>query len=434
MDPQKLWKECLSEIGREIRGESFRTWLEPLVLTSLSEDTITLFTPKGEIHTQFIDDKYRKLITDTLRKLTGRDYRLVIESKRQVEDSGSPNRSLRKTLNPDYTFENFIVGQSNEFAYSAAQAVSQTPGSTKFNPLFIYGKSGLGKTHLLQAVGNFISKKNIGANVVYTTAAQFMDEYIKFIEIKKIEEFNKTYKSCDTLLVDDIQFLSGRQATQEVFFHIFNELFHNNKQIVLTSDKFPKELDGLEDRLISRFQSGLTVDILPPNFETKIAILHKKAEKNNLSLSEEVLEYIAKNSSNNIREMEGYLIKLLAYASMKKVDVDTNKAMEILELNPLANEKKIYVEQVIERVSAYYNIPKEKIIKGTREKEIVLPRQVAMYLSRKLTRSSLKNIGKIFIKDHSTIVHGCRNIEQLMEKDASIKSDVLKLNKIILEQ
>src|SRR3989339_192874 len=433
MNLDKLWSGCLAELKRAVREESFKTWLEPTRLVSFTDNEVILHTRKGDIHAHFIEDKYREKIISVIKKVTGKDVKVIIESPHLIENKLSFPQIWNKTFNKDYSFENFIVGQSNEFAHSAAVAVSESPGITRFNPLFIYGKSGLGKTHLLQAIGNFIIGLFPEKKIVYINAVQFMEQYIKYIEMKDTDGFNKIYKTSDVLLIDDIQFLSGKQATQEVFFHIFNELFHNNKLIVITSDKYPRELDGLEERLISRFQSGLTVDIQPPNLETKIAILHKKAKRNNLNLPDTVVEYIAKNTSTNIREMEGNLIKLLAYSSMYNVDIDYTKAVEILELKNEGEQKKVYIEEILERVSVYYKISKEKIIKGSREKELIIPRQVTMYLSRKLTNSSLKNIGKILLKDHSTIIHGYNNIEKQIQNDSGLKSDVYQITKSILE-
>ncbi len=434
MDLNKIWKECLSLISKNVREESFKTWLEPTILTSLTEKEAIINTPKGEIHANFIEDKYNYLLVETIKQKTGFTVKIKVKFEKSTQEENVLPIDISKALNKEYTFENFIVGTNNEFAHSACVAVSESPGKTKFNPLFIYGKSGLGKTHILQAIGNRILSKKKEEKIIFTNSVQFMDEFIKYIEMKKTGEFNKLYKICDVLLVDDIQFLSGKEGTQEVFFHIFNDLFNNGKQIVVTSDKIPKDITGLEERLISRFQSGLTVDIQPPAYETKIAILHNKAKRNNLSLPENVIEYIAKNSSNNIREMEGYLIKLLAYSSMYKIDIDYTKSIEILELKNENENKKIYVEQVIDKVSTYYNIPREKIIKGSREKEFVIPRQVAMYLSRKLTSSSLKNIGKIFMKDHSTIIHGYNNIENIIKNDIKIKNDIYQISKSIIEE
>jgi chromosomal replication initiator protein len=310
MDIQSFWNNCLIEISSLIPAESYKTWIEPLRVKDISDSEIILLTSKGEIHSHFLEDKFSDVICETVAKLSGKNLPVKFESDLNISDSLKNNR-LKTNLNKDYSFDSFIVGKNNEFAHSAAFAVAGTPGATKFNPLFIYGKSGLGKTHLLQAIGNHVLSSNPKANVVYTSSVQFVDEYIRFIEQKKSDVFSFLYKNCDLLLMDDIQFLSGKQGTQEVFFHIFNDLFLSKKQIVITSDKIPKDLDGLEDRLVSRFQSGLTVDIQPPNFETKVAILHKKATKNQLNISEDVIEYIARNASSNIREMEGYLIKIL---------------------------------------------------------------------------------------------------------------------------
>jgi chromosomal replication initiator protein len=404
VDLTKFWKECLLEIKQNVRKESFKTWFEPTRIKEITDKDVILITKKGEIHANFIEDKYSELISRVVSKKLGKKYRIRVDNTSKAEQRTIISNISISSLNKEFTFENFIVGQSNEFAHSAALAVAESPGTTRFNPLFIYGKAGLGKTHLLQAIGNYVIDEYVDKKVVCVSSSQFVEQYIKSIEMKKIDDFNNIYKTCDFLLMDDVQFLAGKQGTQETFFHIFNNLYNESKQIVLISDKFPKDLDGLEDRLISRFQSGLTVDIQPPNLETKIAIIYKKAQKNRLNLPENVIEYIARSSSPNIREMEGYLIKLLAYSSMYNTDIDYAKAIEILELKNDYERKTIYVEEVIDKVSGYYNISKEKIIKGNREKELILPRQIAMYLSRKMTNSSLKNIGKIFMKDHSTVI------------------------------
>ncbi|MDY0084203.1 MAG: chromosomal replication initiator protein DnaA [Ignavibacteriaceae bacterium] len=432
MEIQTFWNNCLIEISSLIPADSYKTWIEPLRLKSIVNNEITLLTSKGEIHSQFLEDKFKPIIQETTKRLTGTDYTINFESDAYPQEINK-SKVVNSSLNKDFCFDNYIVGKNNEFAHSAAFAVAGTPGSTKFNPLFIYGRSGLGKTHLLQAIGNHIINNNPDAKVVYTSSVQFVDDYIKYIELKKTDEFSLTYKNCDILLMDDIQFLSGKQGTQEVFFHIFNDLFLSKKQIVITSDKVPKDLDGLEDRLVSRFQSGLTVDIQPPNFETKVAILHKKATKNQLNIPEDVIEYIARNSSSNVREMEGYLIKILAYSSMYNVDIDYTKAIEILNFKNDSGMKKIYVEEVIDKVASYYKTTKEKIIRGNREKENVIARQMAMYLSKKMTNSTLKSIGKIFMKDHSTVIHGCQNIEKLIEVDQSISNDVFNITKSIID-
>jgi chromosomal replication initiator protein len=254
MDQQKFWKECLSLLSKSVREESFKTWLEPPVLKSLTDHEAIVLSTKGEIHAHFLEDKYLNKISAVIREKTGKPVLVKIVFEDRPEENDVLPQDIHKLLNKDYTFENFIVGPNNEFAHSASIAVAESPGKTKFNPLFIYGKSGLGKTHLLQAIGNHIQKKGKEKNVISTNAVQFMDEFIKYIEMNKTDEFNKLYKLCDILLVDDIQFLSGKEGTQEVFFHIFNELYNNQKQIVITSDKIPKEIQGLEERLVSRFQ------------------------------------------------------------------------------------------------------------------------------------------------------------------------------------
>lgn len=434
IDIQSFWNNCQIELSNYFSTETFKTWIEPLKVKNFINNEIQLLTSKGEIHSGFIEDKFLENIKNTVSSLSNGLYSVrLCSDELNPEPIDQRGLNYRNVLNKDYSFENFVVGKNNEFAHSAAFAVAGTPGSTKFNPLMIYGKSGLGKTHLLQAIGNHLLQNNSEAKIIYTSAVQFVDEYIRYIEAKKMDEFSVVYKEADLLLMDDIQFMAGKQGTQEVFFHIFNDLFMKNRQIVITSDKNPKELDGLEDRLVSRFQSGLTVDIQPPNFETKVAILHKKATKNHLNITDEVIEYIARNSSVNIREMEGYLIKILAYSSMYNVDVDYAKAVEILSFKNDSGLRKIYVEEVIEKVAQYYRISKEKIISGSREKENVIPRQIAMYLSKKMTNSTLKNIGKIFMKDHSTIIHGYQSIEKTIGKNQAINNDVFNITKMIID-
>jgi chromosomal replication initiator protein len=435
MDKNEMWQACLAEIRSRVRDDSYRAWFASLELTHVSASEAHFTTKGGGIQAGFIEDKYASLIRDALRARTGKEYAVRITGDNRDVPVQDYHREVFETpVNRDFTFENFVVGKSNEFAYSAALAISETPGQTRFNPLFIYGGTGLGKTHLLHAIANFINKKFPGKLICLKSSVQFTDHFIKSLEIKKQDDFNKFYKDRDLLLIDDIQFLEGKQETQNLFFHVFNDLYHNNKQIVITSDKSPKDLGDLEDRLVSRFQSGLTVDIQPPNIETKTAILHMKADKNRLNLQDDVIDYIAKYSSPNIREMEGYIVKLLAYSSMYDVDIDYAKAVEVLNFKNKDDNKKIYVEEVIEKVAKYYKTSPEKIINGSREKENIIPRQMAMYVSRKLTSASLKSIGKIFLKDHSTVVHGCKNMERILRENISIKNDMNFISKELLNK
>ncbi|OGS36988.1 MAG: hypothetical protein A2293_02080 [Elusimicrobia bacterium RIFOXYB2_FULL_49_7] len=429
-----IWNQCLEELKKRIHPESYKTWFEPTTLITLTNTEAVIRTIKGDIHAGFLEESYAGLIKEVLQKITGLIVTLQIKSDPSTKESVSPIFFSGSVLNKEHTFENFIVGKSNEFAHSAALAVAESPGLTKFNPLFIYGKSGLGKTHLIHAIGNFSSLRWPDKNIIYISSSQFIEQYIKSIEIKKTDAFNEYYKKAHILLIDDIQFLAGKQGTQETFFHIFNVLFSENKQIVITSDKVPRELDGLEDRLVSRFQSGLTVDIQPPNLETKIAIINKKAENSKINLSDDVIEYIATISSSNIREMEGHLLRLLAHSSIYRVDIDYVTAVNILSIKMDEGKKRIYVEEVIDAVAKIFNIQQEKIIKGGREKDLVIPRQIAMYLSRKLTASSLKSIGKIFTKDHSTIIHGSKAAERMIDNDEIVKNMVDKVYRILLDK
>lgn len=329
-------------------------------------------------------------------------------------------------LNKHYTIEKFVVGSSNKFAHSAATAVAEAPGKTKFNPLLIYGGTGLGKTHLLQSVGNYILSVNPSAIVTYISSEEFLINFIESMKNNSVKAFTSRFRQSDILLMDDIQFFAGKESTQEEFFHIFNTLYQNGKQIVLTSDLPPASLSGLQDRLISRFQWGLSVDIQPPDLETRIAILEKKAEEGNLSLPKEILNYIAENISSNIRELEGAVRRLLAFASIHKSDITLELAKDALKDNIKTGTKsKISIDTIIEKTADFYKVPVNNIREKNKRKEVAFCRQVAMYISKTMTNHSLKSIGLNFGgRDHSTVIHAVNTVEELIKNDEGVKRDV----------
>jgi chromosomal replication initiator protein len=329
-------------------------------------------------------------------------------------------------LNGNYTLEKFIVGPSNKFARSAAMAVAEAPGKTRFNPLLIYGGVGLGKTHLLQAIGNYIADADPGCSVKYISSEEFYISFIDSIKNNNTQEFTAPFRTSSILLMDDIQFLAGKESTQEEFFHIFNTLYQNGKQIVLTSDLPPASLKLLQERLVSRFQWGLSVDIQPPDLETRVAILERKAEEWNLSLPEEILYYIAENVSSNIRELEGAVRRLLAFASINRSgNITLELAKSVLKDSIKTDKSRISIDTIIEKTAAFYKVPVNNIREKNKRKEVAFCRQVAMYISKSVTNSSLKSIGLNFGgRDHSTVIHSIQLIEDLVKKDPGTAKDI----------
>ncbi len=340
--------------------------------------------------------------------------------------------NITSVFNKNFTFDSFVVGPSNEFAKSAAFAVAKSPGKTKFNPLCIYSGVGLGKTHLLHAIGNFLLQNMKQINVVYSSSEEFYLHFIDAIKNNNTKQFSDTFKYSDVLLMDDIQFFSGKESTQEEFFHIFNNLYQNESQIVLTSHVPPSALIGLQDRLVSRFNWGLCVDIQPPNLETRIAIIKKKAEDANLQISENILSFIADNFSSNIRELEGIIFRLIAYSSITKQDMTIDLVKKIIAEKNINKTKKLSIEEIINIVSDYYKVPVNNIREKNRRKEIALCRQLAMYIAKNFTNNSLKSIGLHFGgRDHSTVIHAIHTIEKLKNNDSVIFSDIENISSIL---
>jgi chromosomal replication initiator protein len=435
---ENLWSYALELIRSRINKQSFDTWFSKSYQQKFGEGALVVRMPSS-FHCEWLEENYIPLISNALKEINGKsiDVSFISRDSEKKASSGkkasspvfSSNRRLN--MNADFCFDSFVVGNSNSLAHSASLAVSEAPSKTKFNPLLIYGGTGLGKTHLLHAIGNHVKKNFKNVKIIYVSSDEFTNEFIDSIKNNKVRELSSYYRRVDLLLMDDVQFFRDKFSTQEVFFHIFNTLYQNGKQIVLSSDKEPRYLEGLEERLVSRFQWGLSVDIQSPDLETRTAILYKKAEKSNLSIPDDVIKYIANNISSNIRELEGSVIKLLACSSLKGIDIDIKMAEEVLKLGSPHAVKKIYVEKIIDSVSEYYKISRNDLARGGRKKEMIIPRQVAMFLCRSFTKSSLKYIGKFFGRDHSTVIHAVNNIETMKKKDGDLNTDVDNLAKII---
>ncbi len=445
-DPKFVWKECLKIIKDNVPFITYNTWFLPIKPLTLENSTFSLAVPNN-FFIEWIDEHYNTLINKTIKHVLGVDARLhyiVAEDNSTINISDQQNFLPAKPeekkeevifesfLNPRYTFENFIKGEGNQLARAAAIAIADGPGETSFNPFFIYGGVGLGKTHLIQAIGNKINNGVQNKKIIYLSADIFTVEYIEAIQSNSVNDFSNFYKSMDVLIIDDIQFLIGKEKTQDLFFQVFNTLHQSGKQIILSSDKPPKDLKGLNERLISRFQWGLTADIQPPDFETRIAILKKKSENYGISLPPEIIEYISTNITSNIRELEGCLIKLLANSSLNSKEINLDLAKKTVREIATNRKVVISIEYITKTVCEFFNIDENKIRDKNRKKEVALARQIAMYLSKSLTKSSLKTIGLHFGgRDHSTVIHAFNCIKELAETDSSIRETVSSIkNKI----
>jgi chromosomal replication initiator protein len=439
------WEEIKESIriDYEVNDLAYNTWIAPLKLGDIKNNTVYIKTPKelGQIIVVIKKRYYqafKMLINETLGKSFEDQYEIEFisddEPVKPIEDTGSQiNKEEifeKANLNKNYTFDTFVVGSNNRFAQASAIAVSENPGEI-YNPLFIYGGVGLGKTHLMHAIGHYIIDQNPGTNVLYVTSEQFTNEVIDAIRKRNnspdiINKFRDKYRNIDVLLIDDIQFIIGKDSTQEEFFHTFNTLYEQKKQIVITSDKPPKDMDVLEERFRSRFSQGLLADIQFPDFETRMAILQKKIEAFNFNINNEVLSYIANNVTSNIRELEGAVKKVVAFANLEKKNIDIDLAKEALKdiISP-NSPSKITPENIIEVVCSHYGVSIEDIKSSKRNKELVHPRQMIMYLCRCLTDATYKEIASMLGgRDHSTAMHGERIITDLLEKDESTKRTV----------
>lgn len=435
---QELWKEILHQISEKLSKPSFDTWFKDTQALHYHNNTITISVPNDFIK-DWLEKNYITLIEDTLYDFTGTRMKAYLTTSTSVEQpepqKATPkiptqpaNEDCRNALNPKYVFETFVIGTGNRFAHAAALAVAEAPAKS-YNPLFLYGGVGLGKTHLMHAIGHFVLDHNPNANVVYLSSEKFTNEFINAIRDNSTDEFRNKYRNVDVLLIDDIQFLAGKESTQEEFFHTFNTLHEANKQIVISSDRPPKEIPTLEDRLRSRFEWGLITDIQPPDLETRIAILQKKAKADNLDIPSEVMVYIANQINTNIRELEGALIRVVAYSSLINQDMTVELAAEALkDIIPSARPQKVTIYDIQKIICDFYGIKIEELKGRKRNRSVVLPRQIAMYLSRELTDLSLPKIGEEFGgKDHTTVIHAHEKIQSMLRTDRNIQKTIQEL-------
>lgn len=428
-----LWLDILASLEQRIKPHNFNMWLRPIKCKSIYDCNITLSAPNRYIK-EWFEDNYLPTVLLELQNKTQKNYKVIFEFEETEEipvqyfDAvTSSNENLEKKTNHEfntrYDFDSFVVGPSNQLAHAASRAVAELP-ALKYNPLFIYGGVGLGKTHLICAIGNEILRRQPNSKVIFLCAEHFMNEYIHHLRSNRMDLFRKKYREqCDVLLMDDIQFIAGKVSTQDEFFHTFNSLYDMQRQIVVTSDKYPHEIPELEERLRTRFQWGLIADIQRPELETRVAILTKKAELENIKLTDEVAFYLANNIKSNVRELEGSLIRLAAIASLKSSEINIDLAQNTLKDLISNTSCGLTIDSIQKEVCSYFNIKLTDLKGNKRHRAISRPRQIAMYLSRKLTNSSFPEIGQRFGgKDHSTVISACRKIEDLLEKDLSVKT------------
>lgn len=443
-----LWNQALEKIQRKISKPSFETWLIATKAYSLKGDTLTITAP-NEFARDWLEERYSNLISTILYELTGEELEAkfitppnpdditfkvpVLTKKAKKNVDVDPYDISQHMLNMKNTFDTFVIGSGNRFAHAASLAVAEAPAKA-YNPLFIYGGVGLGKTHLMQAIGHYVLEHNPNAKVVYLSSEKFTNEFINSIRDNKAGQFRDKYRTVDVLLIDDIQFLAGKESTQEEFFHTFNALHEESKQIIISSDRPPKEIPTLEDRLRSRFEWGLITDITPPDLETRIAILRKKAKADGLDIPNEVMLYIANQIDSNIRELEGALIRVVAYATLIKKEMDADLAAEALKIMPDSQPRMITIHDIQKTVGEHYSLKLEDFKTKKRTKSIAFPRQIAMYLSRELTSSSLPKIGGEFGgRDHTTVIHAHEKISKLLETDTQLQKEVKEIEEQLKE-
>ncbi len=454
---EQIWEECLNGIRDQVTSLSYKTWFQPILPLKLEGRQLTIQVP-SQFFYEWLEEHYNALIQKTISAVLGPQAKLLysiaaddsseafgvlsdslstpsstmippqtavpfpLTISVRVGDSLTPEQS---NLNPRYIFDNFIKGDSNQLARAAAMAVANNPGGTSFNPLVIYGGTGLGKTHLMHALGNRALTIGKAKRVVYVSSEKFTVDFVEAIQSDRVNEFSLFYRSTDLLIIDDIQFFSGKEKTQDNFFHTFNTLYQFGKQIVLSSDVPPKELKGLDERLISRFQCGLTADIQPPDLETRIAILHKKNEESGFDLAPDVIDFIAANVTNNIRELEGCLISLLARASLENRNITVELAQEVLNVVVNSTRAPVSIERIQGAVCKFFDIPEDLLRAKTRKQEVVVARQAAMFLAKQMTNASLKTVGLHFGgRDHSTVIHACQAVEDRMKMDTRFRQNI----------
>jgi len=464
-DINTVWDKCLHTIKKNVNTQSFKTWFEPIRPIQLIDDALTIQVPNKFFY-EWLEEHYVALLKKTIRDELGStgklEYQIRLNAIQKKSASPKANRiadqintnnvgkvnsaaienpfiipgikklSIDPQLNKNYRFDNYIEGDCNRLARSAGMAISKKPGGTAFNPLVIFGDVGLGKTHLAQAIGNEVKINKPEKNVLFVSSEKFANQMIQSIKNGAVNEFVNFYQMIDVLIVDDIQFLANKQKTQEIFFHIFNQLHQNGKQLIFTSDRAPKDLDGMEDRMISRFKWGLSADLQAPDIETRIAILESKMTRQGIELDNDVVEFICYNIKNNIRELEGVLVSLAAQSSLNNRQIDLELTKEVIQKFINEINKEITVEFIQNLVADHFNVPVEKLAGKTRKRSIVVARQLSMYLAKNLTNKSLKAIGDQFGgRDHSTVIYSCKTVQDLLDTDMTIKEDVNVLEKKI---
>ena len=457
---QETWEKCLNFIRERIPPQSFKTWFEPIRPIAQREDVLTIQVP-SQFFYEWLEENYVHLLKEAIKLEIGAggrlEYSVVIDRGDEdvkpvtVNVSGTSNSQNanrvngydlyknpdflnqlknNSNLNGSYRFENYIEGDCNRLARSAGYAVAQKPGITSFNPLMFYGGVGLGKTHLVQAIGNEIKTEHPAKTIIYVASEKFTNQFIDALKNNNIQDFINYYREIDVLILDDVQFLRDKEKTQEIFFHIFNHLHQAGKQIIMTSDCAPKDLKGLQERLVSRFKWGLTADIQQPDFETRMAIIYKKMQADGIEIPEQVIEYIAYTVDTNIRELEGVIISLIAHASLTRVEIDLELAKQILKNIVTDIDSEVGIDYIQKTVSDYFNVPQEDLKAKTRKKEIVIARQVAMYFSKDYTNHSLKSIGNHFGgRDHSTVIHAVQSVNDMIDTNAKFRISIDELKK-----
>ena len=446
---ETIWKKCLEKIEQSILPDSYTTWFSPTYPRNLEDGLITIAVP-NQFYRKCLIENYRELIENTLKTVADESILVdfCIESEKNsyteqdkldlvITEESKPNENklglevCSQTLSSKHTFSNFVVGSSNQFAHAAALAVANNP-SIAYNPLFIYGAVGLGKTHLLHAIGNNIQKNNPNSRVRYISAESFTVDLIESIKRDKMPFFRKRYRPLDVLLIDDIQFIAGKERTQEEFFYTFNALYESQKQVVISCDRYPKDIQNIEERIKSRFESGLVADINTPDLETKVAILYKKAELHKKEIPQDVAIFIASNIKSNIRELEGFLLRVIAYSSFTHREIDLEITKEVLKDFTFDKKKNFTIQNILKTVASYYDIKVSDIKSKRRTREISTTRQIAMYLCREHTKSSLPEIGKQFGgKDHTTVIFSHKKISNNVKENNDLKSSIQDILNLI---
>lgn len=463
VDCGSVWTDCLDVVKQSVGEENFNTWFRPIVPLSVEGDVLTIQVP-SQFFYEWLEDNYVPVLKKALNTVlgpTGRlEYSVIVDSgnmnnppvsvhypngmgnkRSAINGSGNNEYSpftfkalnpltVNSRLNPTYTFENFVEGDCNRLARSAGVAVAKKPGITSFNPLMLYGGVGVGKTHLVQAIGNEIRNNMPSKIVLYVDQNDFTTQFLNALQNHKLQDFQNFYLQVDLLILDDVQFLAGREKTQEMFFHIFNQLHQSGKQIIMTSDCPPRDMKGFQERLLSRFKWGLTADLQEPDFETKLAIIHRKMQADGIDIPTEVAEYLAYSVDTNLRDMEGVLNSLIFHATLLKKDIDLELAKEVLKNIIKEIQSDVSVDFIQKTVSEYFKVDLESLKSKIKKREIVIPRQVAMYFCKRYTQLTLALIGENFGgRDHSTVIHALESVEDMMKTDSNFKSSVEELGK-----